>query len=34
MKNKVYIFDWQYWLCIFLLIALLLLVPLLTNNSW
>ena len=33
MKNKVYIFDWQYWLCIFLLIALLLLVPLLTNNS-
>ena len=33
MKNKFYIFDWQYWLCIFLLLSLLLLVPLLTNNS-
>ena len=33
MKNKVYIFDWQYWLCIFLLSFLLLMVPFLTNNG-
>lgn len=33
MKNKFYIFDWQYWLCIFLLFFLLLMVPFLTNNN-